>query len=74
MTRAARTLEVAREVAEALIALKLYAGGRKSELDVLEVLACNPEADLSVIRELCERFRLGDEWRRIESLLGDPAP
>lgn len=52
-----------------LVALKLYAGGRKSELDVLEVLARNPKADLAVIGELCERFRLGDEWRRIETTL-----
>jgi len=57
-----------------LVALKLYAGGRKSELDVLEVLARNPAADLAVIRELCERFKLGDEWRRMESMLGDPQP
>ncbi|MFO0587696.1 MAG: hypothetical protein U0441_09155 [Polyangiaceae bacterium] len=53
-----------------LIALKLYAGGPKSELDVLEVLACNPAADLVAVRQMCERFGLSDEWQRIESLRG----
>lgn len=48
-----------------LVALKLYAGGRKSELDVLELLSCNPEADREAIREVCERFRLGEEWGRV---------
>ena len=51
-----------------LIALKLYAGGRKSELDVLEVLACNPDTDLAAVRQMCERFGLAEEWRRIETL------
>lgn len=55
-----------------LVALKLYAGGRKNELDVLELLARNPDADLSAIRELCARFRLADEWQRLEQILGEP--
>ena len=55
-----------------LVALKLCAGGRKSELDVLEVLERNPEADRSAIGGLCERFRLGVEWRHIERSLGAP--
>ena len=53
-----------------LVALKLYAGGRKNEVDILEVLDRNPEASLPAIRDLCERFKLGEEWRRIELLLG----
>lgn len=41
-----------------LIALKLYAGGRKSEADVVEVLKRNPHVDRKPIRELCRQFRL----------------
>ncbi len=41
---------------------------------VTEVLDRNPEASLPAIRDLCERFKLGDEWRRIESLLGEAPP
>jgi len=55
-----------------LVALKLYAGGRKNEVDVLEVLERNPEANRAEIGDLCERFGLGEEWRRIEGLLGAP--
>lgn len=51
-----------------LIALKLYAGGRKNELDVLEVLASNPATDRGTIRDLCERFGLRAEWQQIEKL------
>ena len=46
----------------------------KNEVDILEVLERNPEASRPAIRDLCERFKLGDEWRRIESLLGDAPP
>lgn len=45
-----------------------------NEVDILEVLERNPEASRPAIRDLCERFKLGDEWRRIESLLGDAPP
>lgn len=41
-----------------LIALKLYAGGYKSKADIVELLQCNPDADLCQIRSLCTRYRL----------------
>lgn len=41
-----------------LVALKLYAGGRKSQLDILELLDANPEEDLDAISALCDRYRL----------------
>jgi len=41
-----------------LIALKLYAGGHKSKADIVELLLRNSEADISKIRQLCDRYRL----------------
>ncbi len=41
-----------------LVILKLYAGGYKSKADILEVLARNPEADLSAIDALCGKYRI----------------
>jgi len=41
-----------------LVALKLYAGGYKAKADIVELLSRNPEADRTVIREACERYRL----------------
>ena len=41
-----------------LIALKLYAGGRKSQADVVELLARNPDADFERIRKVCDGYRL----------------
>ena len=41
-----------------LVALKLYAGGAKSRADIVELLARNPAADLSAIRDLCRGWRL----------------
>lgn len=49
-----------------LIALKLYAGGPKSELDVLELLDRNRAVDLEALRTLCADLGLGD---RLEDLL-----
>lgn len=49
-----------------LVALKLLAGSRKDELDVLELLGANPELPLGPVREVCRRHRLG---RRLENLL-----
>jgi hypothetical protein len=49
-----------------LVALKLLAGSRKDELDVLELLAANPEMSLDAISDVCRRYRLG---KRLESLL-----
>ena len=50
-----------------LVALKLLAGSRKDELDVLELLGANPELPLGPVHEVCRRHRLG---RRLENLLG----
>lgn len=50
-----------------LIALKLYAGGRKSHTDIVELLSRNPEADLAAIRELCRHWRL----RGLDSLIDE---
>lgn len=41
-----------------LIALKLYAGGRKSQSDIVELLHRNPAADLAAIREICRQWQL----------------
>jgi hypothetical protein len=41
-----------------LVALKLYAGGLKSNADILELLTRNPEADIEEIRSVCRRYRL----------------
>lgn len=49
-----------------LIALKLYAGGPKSELDVLELLDRNRPVDLESLRTLCAGLGLGD---RLDALL-----
>lgn len=41
-----------------LVALKLYAGGYKSQADIVEILKRNPETDLDVVRKLCAGYRL----------------
>lgn len=41
-----------------LIALKLYAGGYKSKADIVELLAHNPDLDLTEVRAACARYRL----------------
>lgn len=41
-----------------LVALKLYAGGLKSKVDIVELLRRNPDADLSAIRKVCDQCRL----------------
>ena len=41
-----------------LVALKLYAGGFKSKADIIELLVCNPEADLEQIDAVCQRYRI----------------
>jgi hypothetical protein len=43
-----------------LIALKLYAAGRRDEADVVELLRRNPNADLAPVREVCARYGSGD--------------
>ena len=49
-----------------LVALKLVAGGRKDEVDILELLEANPEIPLDAVIEVCKRYRLGT---RLENLL-----
>lgn len=41
-----------------LVALKLYAGGLKSKVDIVELLRRNPEVDLAEIRKVCDQYRL----------------
>ena len=49
-----------------LVALKLYAGGYKATLDVLELLARNPAISRDGIGILCAHFGLAAEWESIE--------
>jgi hypothetical protein len=42
-----------------LIALKLYGGGTKNRLDVLELIRRNHPVDLAALRAVCGRFDLG---------------
>ena len=44
-----------------LVALKLYAGGLKSRVDVVELLRRNPAADRKRIGEVCAKFGLAAE-------------
>ena len=48
-----------------LIALKLYAGGAKSELDVLELLDRNRPVDLGALRKLCAELGLRDQLEEV---------
>ncbi len=43
---------------EHIIALKIYAGGTKSKIDVNELLLRNPDIDLENLRSLCRRYHL----------------
>ncbi len=52
-----------------LIALKLYAGGYKSKADIVEILRCNPDTDLDVVRRLCAEYRLSGLEELIEAAL-----
>jgi hypothetical protein len=45
-----------------LIALKLYAGTKRDELDVLALLEANPDADREAIRALCESYGLAERF------------
>jgi hypothetical protein len=49
-----------------LIALKLVAGARKDELDILELVSANPETPLESLLDVCRRYRLKT---RLEELL-----
>ncbi len=54
-----------------LIAFKLYAGGRKSQLDVLELLDRNPQLDLEGLRALCQSYRLDRALERLLAMARD---
>jgi hypothetical protein len=54
-----------------LIALKLYAGGYKSKLDVLELLSRNPAAPRDEIARVCTTFGLEADWNEIARELSD---
>jgi hypothetical protein len=43
-------------IVTAVIALKLYAGGRRDQADVVELLRRNPDADRSQILDVCTRY------------------
>lgn len=51
-----------------LVALKLYAGSRRDQADVVELLRRNPEADLASVRDVCTRHGSSD---LLEELLGE---
>ena len=56
-----------------LIALKLYAGGRKATNDVLELLERNREhLDLAGLRDVCNRHGLGPALEPLLQELGFP--
>lgn len=41
-----------------LVALKLYAGGWKSQADIIELLRRNPEIDREMLRQICSGYGL----------------
>jgi hypothetical protein len=48
-----------------LVALKLYAGGYKSRLDVLALLERNPGLDLTETQQVCARFGLDEDLQAV---------
>jgi hypothetical protein len=42
-----------------LIALKLFAGGHRSQADIIELLVRNPDLELDEVRSVCARYGLG---------------
>lgn len=48
-----------------LIALKLYAGGRRDLADVVELLVRNPEADLPAIRTVCAQYGFAEQLEEL---------
>ncbi len=52
-----------------LIALKLYAGGASSKLDVVELLERNPSIDRIRLRDLCESYRMRFELDAVLALM-----
>jgi hypothetical protein len=48
-----------------LIALKLVAGARKDELDILELVRANPETPLQPVMDVCRRHRLKTRFEEL---------
>lgn len=51
-----------------LVVFKLYAGGAKSTLDILELLDRHPTLDIERLRQLCVGYRLDSALDRVLSL------
>lgn len=54
-----------------LVVFKLYAGGAKSALDILELLDRNPNLDLERLRKLCAGYDLDTALTRVLGLAGE---
>jgi hypothetical protein len=54
-----------------LVVFKLYAGGRKSEHDILELLERHPELDMERLRALCAGYRMERELEQVLSAFND---
>jgi len=52
-----------------LVVLKLYAGGFKSQSDIMELLIRNPHTDLDAIETLCNQYRISG-FKAIREELG----
>mgnify|MGYP006274091921 CR=1 FL=1 len=57
-----------------LVALKLYAGGRESQSDIVELLTRNRQADLGRVREVCRNYRLEGLDPLIDEATGGTGP
>ena len=55
-----------------LVAFKLYAGGHKSDHDILELLDRNPSTDLDALRAFCQSLRLGTRLERVLDFAKQP--
>ncbi|MEW6338459.1 MAG: hypothetical protein ACOY3Y_14955 [Acidobacteriota bacterium] len=53
-----------------LVALKLYAGGYTSRLDVLALLERNPGLDVAETQQVCSRFGLDEDLRAVLAEFG----
>ena len=54
-----------------LVAFKLYAGGAKSKLDILELLERNPALDRARLEALCAGYGLTRQLERVLALASD---
>jgi hypothetical protein len=53
-----------------LVALKLYSGGAKGKLDVIELLERNPTQSIDGLRQICGRFGLDQTLQQILTEIG----